>query len=268
MNDPQNHVDEIHEQLDKMLNHKLFRGAKRSCSFLLYVSNKVLSGQGYQIKEFSIAVDAFGLETTFDQQIDPRIRVEAKRLRDRLKQYYEGPGRNDDVIISMTKGSYIPQFHFRSDQQQMALSSSEKGSSAGSPTGSPLSILIDKRFNLQLLFLMDSLCESSKVSLQSFHYLLVDLLFQSSKFEAATLSLSEIVSQQEKVFSLLWEIQAYPQGDCFMLNMKLLLESSGILIRNFQRKLNQADLVDEESLFEAARDLVQDQLDFCRRLKS
>ncbi|MDA3957006.1 hypothetical protein [Oceanispirochaeta sp.] len=121
MNDPHNHADEIHDQLDPMLNHKLFRGAKRASSFLRYVSNKVLLEESSQIKEFSIAVDAFGLETTFDQQIDPRIRVEAKRLRDRLTQYYEGPGLNDPVIIKMTKGSYIPEFFFNKGRESRPL---------------------------------------------------------------------------------------------------------------------------------------------------
>jgi hypothetical protein len=41
------------------------------------------------------------------------VRVEAARLRDRLRNYYNGHGRTDDVLISVPKGGYLPAFSER-----------------------------------------------------------------------------------------------------------------------------------------------------------
>ena len=102
-------------QLNKILSHDLFKSSKRSVSFLKYVCEQKLNGAVDQIKEYSIAVDAFGLDRNFDQQQNPRIRVEAKRLRDRLEQYYSTDGIKDNIIISLPKGSYIPEFSCKED---------------------------------------------------------------------------------------------------------------------------------------------------------
>ena len=42
----------------------------------------------------------------FDGGADPVVRVDARRLRDKLREYYEG--RSDPVVISLPKGSYVP----------------------------------------------------------------------------------------------------------------------------------------------------------------
>ena len=39
---------------------------------------------------------------------DPLVRIEAARLRDRLREYYEGEGQNDPVRIDLPKGTYTP----------------------------------------------------------------------------------------------------------------------------------------------------------------
>ena len=98
-------------QLDRIFSHDLFKSSRRSVSFLRYVCQQKLEGGVDQIKEYSIAIDAFGLERNFDQQLNPRIRVEAKRLRDRLHQYYTTDGKKDPIIISLPKGSYVPEFN-------------------------------------------------------------------------------------------------------------------------------------------------------------
>jgi len=111
--------ERIRNQLDRIVSHPLFRSSKRSVSFLRYISEKTLAGDSERIKEYSIAVDAFGLDSTFDQQMDPRVRVEAKRLRDRLKQYYEGPGCSDSIQITIPKGTYIPRFSCREEEKRV-----------------------------------------------------------------------------------------------------------------------------------------------------
>ena len=43
--------------------------------------------------------------------MDPIVRVEARRLRSKLKAYYDGDGRDDPVAIELLSGSYAPRFH-------------------------------------------------------------------------------------------------------------------------------------------------------------
>ncbi len=104
-------------QLDRIFTHELFKSSKRSVSFLKYVCSQTLEGSIDQIKEYSIAVEAFGLDHNFDQQLNPRIRVEAKRLRDRLTQYYASDGEHDEIIISLPKGTYIPEFRYNESRK-------------------------------------------------------------------------------------------------------------------------------------------------------
>lgn len=96
--------------LDKILASPVFEHAKRSSKLLKYIVEKSLRGEKNNLKEYTIAVEAFGLSKTFDQHTNPKIRVEAKRLRDRLKKYYIGPGKNDLIEIQIPKGSYFALF--------------------------------------------------------------------------------------------------------------------------------------------------------------
>src|SRR5262249_28758836 len=52
-------------------------------------------------------------QTSFDPKADAIVRVEATRLRARLKQYYQTEGTRDALVIEMPKGSYAPSFQPR-----------------------------------------------------------------------------------------------------------------------------------------------------------
>src|SRR5690606_12975454 len=60
--------------------------------FLDYIITRRLDGDAQSIKAYSIAVDVFGRPADFDPQSDPIVRVQARRLRALLDQYYRGPG--------------------------------------------------------------------------------------------------------------------------------------------------------------------------------
>ncbi|MGJ5816331.1 hypothetical protein [Paludibaculum fermentans] len=49
----------------------------------------------------------------FDPRTDPIVRVEAGKLRARLKDYYTGEGIESPVIIEIPKGTYVPRFVLR-----------------------------------------------------------------------------------------------------------------------------------------------------------
>ena len=73
------------------------------------------------LKEYAVAVAVYDKPSSFDSQSDPIIRVEAGRLRSRLNEYYSSAGLEDEVLIKLPKGSYIPLFEPRSNEKPMAL---------------------------------------------------------------------------------------------------------------------------------------------------
>jgi len=77
------------------------------------IVEKALKGQGNQINEYLIGIEVYERPSSFDSQIDTIVRTEARRLRSKLKQYYESEGINDPVLIEVPKGSYAPAFRKR-----------------------------------------------------------------------------------------------------------------------------------------------------------
>jgi hypothetical protein len=115
--------DSIRAELEAVLTSDAFVRAPSLAQFLRYVCQKALHGEAEQIKEYNIAVEAFGRQPNFDQKEDAIVRVEAHRLRKRLKQYYEGDGANHVVQIHISPGQYAPVFVFKNDANGGASSS-------------------------------------------------------------------------------------------------------------------------------------------------
>src|SRR5215471_12215325 len=106
-------AERVRAQLGRILASAAFADAERASSFLRFVVERKLEGRAGEIKEFVIAVEVLGRTSSFDSKIDPIVRVEAGRLRDRLSSYYEDEGEADLVLISLPKGGYVPEFSER-----------------------------------------------------------------------------------------------------------------------------------------------------------
>jgi hypothetical protein len=100
----------VRMQLDRILASAAFADAERASGFLRFVVNRALEGRAGEIKESVISVEVLGRNPSFDSKSDPIVRVEARRLRDRLSSYYERKGGADRVLIALPKGGYIPEF--------------------------------------------------------------------------------------------------------------------------------------------------------------
>ena len=81
------------------------------CRFLRFAVDRELAGRGRELKEYTLGIEVFDRDPAYDPRIDPIVRVEARRLRSKLREYYSGPGARDGIIIELPKGSYVP--HFR-----------------------------------------------------------------------------------------------------------------------------------------------------------
>lgn len=102
--------DTVRAQLGRILASGGFRDAGRLGAFLRFVVEETLRGEGSRLKEAVIGVEVFQRPADYDPRIDPVVRVEARRLRARLDDYYAGPGQADRLRISLPKGAYVPVF--------------------------------------------------------------------------------------------------------------------------------------------------------------
>ena len=102
----------VRAELDSILASPVFARSPHLRRFLSFIVEQTLAGQGPRLKEAVLAHELYGKGTDFDAGNDPVVRVDARRLRDKLREFYEG--RSDPVVISLPKGSYVPLFEARS----------------------------------------------------------------------------------------------------------------------------------------------------------
>jgi len=76
--------------------------------FLRFAVERTLDGKADELKEYLIGVEVFDRKGSYDPRVDPIVRVEARRLRSKLKAYYEGDGREDPIIFEFITGTYAP----------------------------------------------------------------------------------------------------------------------------------------------------------------
>jgi hypothetical protein len=83
----------------------------RLAKLLSYVAERYFSGRTDEITEYNIATEVFGRsKTMFDSSQDSIARVEAYRLRRRLKEHYQTAGKEHEIQIALPSGSYVPSF--------------------------------------------------------------------------------------------------------------------------------------------------------------
>lgn len=102
--------DLIYAQLQKIFLCPVFAVSDILRRFLSYIIDETLGGRSNTIKEYTIAINVLNKPISFKPQQDAIVRIHAGRLRRALNYYYKEPGIDDEIEISVPKGSYIPVF--------------------------------------------------------------------------------------------------------------------------------------------------------------
>lgn len=111
---------ECRAQLARILDSPDFDATARGHRFLQYVVEQMLAGRGERIKAYTVAVEVFERDASFDPQSDPIVRIEAGHLRRALERYYLTAGLADPVVITIPKGGYVPEFSRRPPNSPVA----------------------------------------------------------------------------------------------------------------------------------------------------
>lgn len=100
----------VREQLELILESARFRTSDSLCRLLRYTVEAALAGRGANLKEYTIGVGALGRPASFDPHLDTIVRVQARKLRERLAAYYAAEGSAASLRIVYHPGSYLPAF--------------------------------------------------------------------------------------------------------------------------------------------------------------
>ena len=103
---------DVRLEIDKIARSEPFRRSRRLCRFLRLIVESRLARKGSGLKEYVIGVNAFDRPESYDPRLDPIVRVEAGRLRAKLREYYDTEGLADRVRIALPKQTYVPEIDF------------------------------------------------------------------------------------------------------------------------------------------------------------
>src|SRR5580692_10846167 len=107
----------IREELSRILESSIFVQSDRLGRFLRYTVETTLEGDAETLKEYVIGTEVYERKPPYHPSVDSIVRSEARRLRSKLKEYYESVGRNDSIFIYYRPGSYVPAFRRRDNQE-------------------------------------------------------------------------------------------------------------------------------------------------------
>jgi len=90
-----------------------FQKSPRLRKLLLHLCQQMIEGRTEQLREQAIGCQVFGRPSDYSPSEDNIVRVEVRRLRKRLEEYFSGEGSQEPVVIVIPKGSYLPVFKQR-----------------------------------------------------------------------------------------------------------------------------------------------------------
>src|SRR5271156_5357786 len=114
----------IRGELSRILESSIFIQSDRLGRFLRYTVEMTLEGDGETLKEYLIGTDVYDRKPPYHPSVDSIVRSEARRLRNKLRQYYESAGKDDPVFIYYRPGSSVPPSRCNRAEKRMPLSAS------------------------------------------------------------------------------------------------------------------------------------------------
>ena len=101
---------EVRAELDRLLQSAPFLQSGRLGRFLRFAIENALAGNTDVLKEYVIGTEVYDRKPPYHPSQDSIVRTEARRLRAKLKEYYEVEGKQNPVFIYFRPGTYVPVF--------------------------------------------------------------------------------------------------------------------------------------------------------------
>lgn len=110
--------DRVRLSLQAILDSQTFARSERLRAFLKFVVEMEQLGLAHQLKGYTIGIDVFSRDESFDPGADPLVRVQAGKLRRLLNQYYADEGRHEPLRIRIPLGCYVPIYEWASTESR------------------------------------------------------------------------------------------------------------------------------------------------------
>jgi len=114
-------VAAVEEELERIFRDPHFTESAILKKFLSFIVQETIQGRSNCLKEYTIAINVLEKPLSFNPQENGIVRIHAGRLRRALSDYYNDLGRDDQVVISIPKGKYVPFFANRSNLAEVAI---------------------------------------------------------------------------------------------------------------------------------------------------
>ena len=95
----------VREEVERILGSSIFAQSDRLARFLRFTVDNALAGKSAALKEYLIGTEVYDRKPPYHPSVDSIVRSEARRLRNKLRQYYESVGKDDPVFIYYRTGS-------------------------------------------------------------------------------------------------------------------------------------------------------------------
>lgn len=97
----------------RVCNSQCFHSAARLREFLIYVADCALRNHAEEATEQHIGIHVFQRAPGYNSSEDSIVRTHARLLRQKLAEYFATEGADEDIIIEIPKGHYLPIFRPR-----------------------------------------------------------------------------------------------------------------------------------------------------------
>jgi len=129
---------EERKEVEAVLRSGALRRAPGLEQLFIYLTTRYFEGTADDLKEYTVAVNAFGRPADFDQKRDSIVRVQAHRLRERLAEYYQNEGADHGIRITIPNGQYAPRFIPNPSRIETALEAPKPSPVFSPPPGKPV----------------------------------------------------------------------------------------------------------------------------------
>ena len=106
-------LDASQVQIQRIVSSKAFKTSEVHRNLLAYLSEKSLSGEAQNLKEYTVGLDVFGKPASYDPRQESVVRMHVGRLRQKLAEYYRTDGLEDPIIVDLPKGAFALTFEHR-----------------------------------------------------------------------------------------------------------------------------------------------------------
>src|SRR5215467_13799986 len=103
--------------LQEVLKSSTFERSELLKRFLRYVCEMEIAGRLDEINEYTIGIEALGRPASYSPAGDSSVRSRAHAVREKLAIFYETEGAESLFRIELRKGSYIPHFVPKAEEE-------------------------------------------------------------------------------------------------------------------------------------------------------